>query len=43
MEKAVQKIESDKKIGVVYCEADLFGEKLEMGIASVFIRKNVIG
>ena len=27
MEKAVQKIESDKKIGVVYCEADLFGEK----------------
>ena len=27
MEKAVEKIESDEKIGVVYCEADLFGEK----------------
>ncbi len=27
MEKAVKKIESDEKLGVVYCEADLFGEK----------------
>ena len=27
MEKAVKKIESNDKIGVVYCEADLFGEK----------------
>ena len=27
MEKAVQIMESDSKIGVVYCEADLFGEK----------------
>lgn len=27
MEKAVKVIESDEKIGVVYCEADLFGEK----------------
>ena len=27
MEKAVEKIETDEKIGVVYCEADLFGEK----------------
>lgn len=27
MEKAVRIIESDSKIGVVYCEADLFGEK----------------
>lgn len=27
MEKAVRKIQSDNKIGVVYCEADLFGEK----------------
>jgi glycosyltransferase, group 2 family len=27
MEKAVNIIESDEKIGVVYCEADLFGEK----------------
>ena len=27
MEKAVKVIESDRNIGVVYCEADLFGEK----------------
>lgn len=27
MEKAVKIIESDEKLGVVYCEADLFGEK----------------
>lgn len=27
IEKAVKVIESDDKIGVVYCEADLFGEK----------------
>lgn len=27
MEKAVKIIESDERIGVVYCEADLFGEK----------------
>ncbi len=27
MEKAVNIIESDEKVGVVYCEADLFGEK----------------
>lgn len=27
MEKAVKKIEADEKLGVVYCEADLFGEK----------------
>lgn len=27
MEKAVKVIESDERIGVVYCEADLFGEK----------------
>ncbi len=27
IEKAVKILESDKKIGVVYCEADLFGEK----------------
>lgn len=27
MEKAVNKIESDDRIGVVYCESDMFGEK----------------
>lgn len=27
MEKAVRKIETDPRIGVVYCEADLFGER----------------